>query len=251
MAIAYVNSAQNAVVGGITATTIATTVTGLTSGNTHLVIAWFKHEGDATNLSASDGSAYTNVMTGGTAAAGVKDHTNNDVHAGFFVRSGFTGATSVVVTGTLAAARPYITLQVFVYSYTATDTITIDDHDEAIGSGTTPTSPDITTTGTDVAVVGGMGEYASFNDSNEQINALAASHVLDADSLGNYTLSWDRLFASTFTGHANVTIDTSSDWICSIVAMKAAAAAAETVTMDKWHREQLPPKRMKREIISH
>lgn len=226
MAITYVNGGDIDLTAS--ATTVAVTVTGLTSGNTNVVIVWVKHEGTATNVSASDGSAYTNVLTGSTAAAAITDHGNLDLHAGFFYRTGVTGVTSVTVTATFAAARTFRTIQAWVYSYTATDTVSVDQHGEATGNGTTPTSANITTTGTDYVCVGGYGEYAVVTKSARQINGTAATHSLDGlGSGGNYTSSWDLIFTSTFAaGHANLTINTSSDWICNIIAVKAVAAAA-------------------------
>lgn len=220
-AITYVTSANTDATAS--SATIAVTASGLTSGNTHLVVVWVKHEGTATNVSAADaGGNYINARTGTTTAAQMYNHSNGDLHAGFFYRSAITGVTSVTVTVTLAAARTFRTAQAWAYSYTSTDTITLDAQNSAEGSDAAPTSPNITTTGTDEIVLGGYGEYAAVVQSAWQVNALTADHHIEATS--NFTSSWDEKFTTTFTGgHANLTIDTDSDWLCGIVALKATA----------------------------
>lgn len=223
MAFTYIVSGENGATGS--ATTIAHTVTGLTSGDTHVVCAWVKHEGAAVNISASDGTAYTNVLTGGTAAAQGTNHGNGDLHAVFFYRSGVTGVTSVTVTATFASASVYRAIHIWVASYT--DTFALDTNAAATGTGTAPNSGNITTAGTNWCV-GGYGEYSAETPSARQINNTNADHSLQGAVGVTYTSSWDLIVASGFTEDAHCTISGGgADWICSVIAFKTTAAGGD------------------------
>src|SRR5688572_19883811 len=89
------------------ATTVAVTLTGVPAGDV-IIACWVKHEGAPTNVSVSDGSAYTNVLSGGTAAAAITNHSNGDLSAGWFYlfKPGFAGG-NVTITATFAAARTF------------------------------------------------------------------------------------------------------------------------------------------------
>lgn len=188
-----------------------------------LLVAWAKWEGanGATlGVARNDASEAWQVGT-------VTDHSNNDLHAGFaYLLSCSGGAATYRMT--LSAARAYRSFMIFEYSYSGT--ASLDQVNGGTGSSTSPSSGNITTTGTDELVVGGYGEYTTTTSSNHQINGTAADGALTTGgSTANLkTAMWRKVFTSTFTGAATCTSGNSA-WICRVISFKTAAGGGSTV----------------------
>lgn len=222
----YVTSDKNANNAGTNQASVAKAVAGVTAGN--LVVVWCKHEGAATTVSVSDG---TSTFT----AAGMTDHSNNDLHGGFFYKTAVVASGTVTYTCSFLASRPYPSIIVFVYSYSGTAALDVESHGTADrGSSADPTSANVTTTGTDEVVLGGYGEYASTVKTNAKIATVAATHTVVTDPT-NYSAMWDKIETATFTnGNATVHLDASSDWICNIVSFKVTASATASAPANKF-----------------
>ena len=187
-----------------------------------VLVVWVKHEGAPTTIAVAD--------TGGgnsfTFDAGDKvDHSNNDLSGQFgYVLSAAADATFVGRV-TLGAARTFITIQVWQFRPDAGETVSKDGSNTGQGNGTSMASGAINTAGDDVIMLGGYSEYVANNSSAHQLNGVNATGVLQASAMGsNFTASWYRILAATTTGATATCSNSSSDWICNIIAIKSAAA---------------------------
>ena len=181
-----------------------------------LVVAWCKWEGASGAILTVTGAG------GGTWANGTLiDHANGDLHGQFAYNLSATGGAATV-TMTLSAGRVFRRCHVWVYSYTGT--MSFDAQATGQGASTTPTSDDITTTGTDEVVLGGYGEYGSDALSSQTINDIAADRTLQAPA--NSTGSWDRILTATFGPEDAAAVKAGTiAWLCNIIAFKAAPGA--------------------------
>jgi hypothetical protein len=103
-------------------------------------------------------------------------------------------------------------------------TIAEDGATVAGGTGTALNSGTITTTGTDVVVVGG-GATPAGALSPGQIGGVNASGFTDA---GGWGFMWYRILSATMTnGAATVTAGASDLWVCNILALSATVGASE------------------------
>ena len=211
MALAFVQ--KNSSANDNSATSLAVTLNNVGAGN--LIVIWAKFEGAATTISVSDG---TTAFQNGTMA----NHANADLHASFaYLLIGNSG--NKTFTCTFGAARPYVRLHVWEFSYSGT--ASLDVQNTGTGTSANPLSGNVTTTGTDEVAVGGYGEYGGNPVSAPEINAVAANGSTINEPAGSFAASWYRLLTATFTtGHANVTMS-NFDWICNIISFKVAALA--------------------------
>lgn len=206
--------------GSAVATLDTTSSLNVAAGD--LLVALVKHEGATTSLAVAK-------TTGGNAHtfdAGDKvTHSNTDLEGSFgYVLSATADAT---FTGrfTLGAARTFVSLIIHQFRPDAGETVSKDTSNTGQGNGTTPTSGNVTTTGTDEAGLGGYCEYVGNASSAHQINGVNADGVTTTNPTANFTAAWYRLLTATFAGgHANCTNST-GDWICNVIAFKSVAAA--------------------------
>lgn len=216
-AFAFVNSASN--LNTAAGTTLDITYSA-TAGS--LLVGWCKHEGSAGTLTVarSDG---TEAWSLGTLVA----HSNADLHARFAYLTSCTGGASVTYRMT-TGSTPFRSFHLWEFSYSGTASLDVQNTGQ--GNGTTATSGNITTTGTDEVVLGGYGEYSVVTVTTPQINGVAADGSIIFSS-GNFTASWYRILSATFAGgHANCTIPSSAqDWICNIISFSAAAGGGATL----------------------
>ena len=196
-----------------TGTTGSVTVNSTGSGN--LILVSVKDEsGSATSVAVSDG----------TTSFTVTDTHNFGGASGFnltwaYLLSSNSGKTSIDVT--MGASRE-CQVSVWEISPTGGSTWALDvggTGSFAQGNSATPTSGDVTTTGTDEAVFGAYADFSGSTPSTFQINGVAA----DDSKIQTFSASWVRLLGATFTnGHANCTIS-ANEWIAGIIAFKATA----------------------------
>jgi hypothetical protein len=90
-----------------------------------------------------------------------------------------------------------------------------DGSNEATGAGTSISSGAITTTGSDVVVVGTYGNYVGTTTSSEQIGGVSAS-----GRVGTKSSMWYRILTTTMTsGSATGTTGVSFEWISQVLAI--------------------------------
>lgn len=187
-------------------------LTGVGAGN--LIVVWAKWEGTTSgSITVSDG---TSSLTSGTLVV----HANNDLHGQFaYLLSANSGDKTYTVTFPTGAT--YQRIRIAEYSYSGT--ISFDAQNTGSGTGLTPTSGNITTTGTDEIVLGGYAEYTNTAPSSPLINGVAATFIAD----GVNAKMWYGLVNATFTGNASVTINISSAWLANVIAFKVASQGSK------------------------
>jgi hypothetical protein len=218
MAAAFVQSAVlNA---DASATTIAVTRTGVTAGN--LILLWVKHEGATTTITASDG---TTSLTQGP--SGLVTHANGDLEGAVFYLPSSVASGSVTYTATFGATRSF--RQIMMMEFSGSGTKSTDGNNEATGASTSIASGTITTTGTDVVVVGTYGNYSGGTTSSEQIGGVAAG-----GRVGTESSMWYRILTATMTsGQATGTKGGADPWISQILAVKFTAGISIPVLTSK------------------
>lgn len=174
------------------------------------------------------GNLSSNTMTvsdGTTSFTAATVRSNNTIRFQAFYLLASVATGNVTYTCTFGASSSSRDISVYVFTPTATPSF---DQEASTGSatGTSLTSGNVTTTGTDEIVFG-----AGYNDntsiySAQQINSVAADGTTSQP--GEVSI-WYRVVTATFTGQATATIATSSRWICTVTAFKIAAASASTI----------------------
>lgn len=200
-------------------TSVTVTVSSTTAGS--LLVAWVKWEG------ALAGSTVSVVEGAGTfTTATAQAHSNGDLNGQFHYKLVAAGGdTSIVATWT--SARAWKAVHVWEFSYTGTCSL---DTAIATGTGTNefPTSGNITTTGTDEVVLGGLSIYASEAFiAGPLINGVAAAQSITGSQSHH---SWERIVTATFTGAATGTKDNLQPWVCHAIAFKVAGAPTVALT---------------------
>lgn len=212
MDFAFVQKASAA--GDASATSLNVSLTGVAANN--LVAVWAKWEGADTTCSVSDA---TDTFTGATK----RNHANGDLNGQwFYLLSSSSG--NKTYTMTLGASRPFRKIHVWEFSYTGTASFDVESTNES-ASSTAITSGNITTTGTDEAVIGAYGEYSATAVSSHQINGVNADNTQQQSV---YSWTWNRIVTATFTGAATASLPTARAWICNVISFKAAAAGGGT-----------------------
>lgn len=196
-----------------THSTFTVNATSVAAGN--LAVVMCKWEGGSTTTSVSDG---TTTLTAGTAI----DHGTADLHSRMFYIPSSVASGTVTYTITFGAARKFLSMHVWVYSYTGTAVLDV----EPTGGGGTGTSQalssgNFTTTGTATNGELIIAFYAAFSSAGitvQQVNGVTADRTLGAD--GNSCDSWASRFSATFTGAATATISSSHEWNVNCMAFK-------------------------------
>ena len=186
-------------------------LTGVTASN--LIVLYYKCEGTIGTPTVSDGTSSLVVRA-------VNSHANGDLH-GFFAYLLSANSGTRTYTVTPGGSPGFQRMIAFELSYTG-GTLSFDT-DRADGKGTSasPSSGNITTTGTDEIVFGSYGEYSDHILSARQINGQNADANVDA---GGFTSVWRKSFGSTFTGAATATLSPSAEWISNVIAFKVTGA---------------------------
>lgn len=215
-AFTFVNSGENG--SSASNTSLQATVTGVHAGD--LVVILAKWENGDTTVSASDGtSSFTDALSGnhavGTAGAG-----EPNVTALYLLSSVTSG--SVTYTVTWGAARPWKDVIVAVYT-PGSGTLSLDGTaNKNVGAGTSLTTGNITTSGTDGIAFALYGEYGTGLDS-EKINGLVADRTI-VGGVVNQSEIWIKSYTSGFTGQGTATLNSSNNWAAAILAFKLTAS---------------------------
>ena len=212
----------SAVGGDDDAGTTSDTTTSFNVAAGDVLVAWVKSEGAPTTVAVAD-TGGTNALT--FDAGDVENHSNGDLSTAWGYRL-IAQANATATFRLTTQSRPFRTLIMWQFRPDAAETITKDASNVSQGSGTTMSSGNISTTGDDEIVLGGYGEYVGNNSANHQINGVAATGVVQASGIiPNFTASWYRILAATFTNGQATCTNNSSDWICGIIAIKSGGAA--------------------------
>lgn len=180
--------------------------------------------GSTPTLSMADNSGGGNTWT---LAERSDKTTNNTPHSAIFY-SILVGAltTSHAITVTPGTNFNFPLIMAYKTTPTASTTVTLDQHTQATGQSTTPSSGNVTTTGTDEILFGMVCT------GNGQTLTAGTGWTLLPTQVGNSTKRLDgeyRIESATGTFTANGTI-TSADWADCIAAFKATAAASTAST---------------------
>lgn len=231
MALTFIASAQGA--SEASGTTLDCN-TGGSSGALNvqagdLLVCWVKHEGTPTTIAVADtgsGNSFT------FDAEDKEDHSNNDLSTSFGYVLEATADASFTGRLTLGAARTFRTIQVWQFRPDTGEVFTKDQSNSAQGSSGSINSGNITTTGDDVAVLGGYGEHVGNNSSAHQIGGVNATAVMQSQTAGaNFTASWYRILSATMTNGAATCTNTDADWTGAIIAFKSESAGPDTVEL--------------------
>lgn len=212
-AMAFVKS--DGIYNAASATSITVNLATVTAGN--LIFVSCKTEGAASTMTASDGSStFTQSPTG------VTSHANNDLQTSTF--SAFSSSASGTVTYTCAyggASKAFRSIIVMEFSVDSGETRSLDGNNGNSGTGTSLTSGVITTTGTDVVVVGTYANYSGTGSISEQIGGTNA----DGEQVGTGGAAnmWYRILTSAMVaGQATATV--ANEWASQILAVKSVAS---------------------------
>lgn len=219
MAFTFIASAQGAAEAA--GTTLDTT-TSLNVQAGDVLVCWVKHEGaPSSTFSVADSTSGNDFQFD---AGDKTDHSNNDLSTSFgYVLSASADASFTGRFTTLS--RAFRTIQVWQFRPDVGETVTKDASNDAQGSGTSINSGNISTTGDDVIVLGGYGEYTANNSSAHQIGGTNATAVLQSQSVGaNFTASWYRILSATMSNGAATCTNASADWTGGIIALKSEVA---------------------------
>ena len=190
------------------ATTISTTVAGITSGS--LVVVCTGHIGGVVAGTISDGNGNSATL------AGTMSDTVNSLEIGWYLASSVSG--SITYTATFASSVPYRTIAVMAFSYTGTASgdgfNTEGTLDTAVRTGA------ITTVGTDDVAVACM--RSSFPMSGFLLGGLAPTTTIQPFSLA---AMFYKPYSSAQVGLEGTA--TASDFGFNIAGIKAFKAVAD------------------------
>lgn len=183
-----------------------------------LFVAWCKHESTNGTFAVSDGGSNTFTFDAGDEI----NHSNADLNGSFGYRlSGVANATATFTLTT--ASKPFRRLLVWQFRPDSGDTVARATGATGQGTSTTPTSGVISPSGTDLAVLGGYGEYSVGAVSVQRINLVDATGIQFAGA--SLTCSWYRILTSGFSNGTAACVIPSAAWVCNVIAFSATAAA--------------------------
>ena len=208
----YIQGNVNAADAG--STSITTTLTGVAAGN--LIVVYVGWEGATTTVSVSDG---TSSFTGLDATSGA----GGDLWGRwFYLLSSTSGNKTYTVT--YGASRGY--RRVAVMEFNSANTWSLDQGPSGgSGSGSYPTSGNITTTGSEVVALGASLNYTTDSYGTLTIDGGAAGGNVNSGS-GDGIVMWYRIAEISAGGAVNAYNNVS--WVCDIVAFKAEAGGASS-----------------------
>ena len=197
-------------------TSITTTLTGVAAGN--LIVVYVGWEGATTTVTVGDG---TSSFTGLDATSGA----GGDLWGRwFYLLSSTSGNKTYTVT--YGASRAF--RRVAVMEFNSSNAWALDAGPSGgSGASSNPQSGNISTTGTEDAVLGACLNYANSADMDPQIadtNATGNVSTTSGDGIG----MWYRILTGTAS---NIHAQNNAGWlfwVCDIVAFKAEAGGASS-----------------------
>lgn len=189
-------------------TTISVSVASVAAGS---LVVVFACNDSAQTMTCAGGAS--DVFTAGTL------NSNGDKRGQFFymLSAVNTGTVTYTITFAVSSFERGIVAYVFAPSGAVTFDVQI-----ATGNGSTVTSGNITTTGTDEIVFGGSYDENARTYSAWQINSTNAD-----GNKGTVSFSgWYKTFTSTFTGAATATLSAGGAVVTNAISFKIAAGAS-------------------------
>jgi hypothetical protein len=187
------------------ATTQAVTLTSIQAGD--LIVLYFGDD-TSTTISVSDGtsSLTTTSLAGFAGQFGAFAYLLSSVATG-----------SVTYTVTYGASVGDRTIVGFAFRPLSGATVSKDGTEqfESVATGTSVTTPNITTTGTDGVAVGAVAQDNVATPSAQQINATNADGTQTGGIIGS---GWYKTYTSGFTGNATATLSASAKHIGALIA---------------------------------
>lgn len=209
----YIQSWNNSASAG--ATTIAVTVSGITSGN--LLVAW------VTNESANTNSTVAGNSSGTWTSATNRNHGNNDMHGRFsYLLSGDSGDTTI--TATFSASSTF--RKIIVSEWRSSTTAIFDAENGTTGSSATLGSGNITTAGAGL-ILAGATQYDGATLSLPLIGTNSGVNIPDAELTSRV---WAVQTSGATTAAASGIWSFSSAWIGSVLSFKGTGADSTTGT---------------------
>lgn len=200
------------------------------------LLVYVKHEGAALTAAdltfQKDTGSPANTFT--FDSSDYHSHGNGDMHAcmGYLLSASADAPATFRLT--LSGARTWRRFLVCQFRPDSGETVTKDASNDATGTGTSPASGNITTTGTDEVVFAGCSTYSGGTTTTEEINA-ATSTEPTGSPIGGGTAAlqvWYNLLTATFiNGQATAAGLSSQDWTSAVIALKAEAAGDPVVLM--------------------
>ena len=190
---------------------------------------------DSGTVSCGDGAS--NILTMESVTA------EGSQVAGFgYLLSASANATATFTFGNTTSCA-YRSVVVFQFRPTSGATVTLDAHPtpHANGTGTAESSGTITTTGTDVVVVGGHKCFNNATAADMQIGGVAADfHEHAGGAADALSTAWGRILSATATDIAATITSANDKWICGVVALKASTTSqSPVVTILRQYAQQI------------
>lgn len=150
------------------ASTNSVQLTTVTAGN--LIVCHIKYEGTtaAGDITFSDGTSSFQL--------GTHQYDADDMGGQMFYLLSSVATGTVTYTATFGAAKSFYSLSCMELDY-GSDTASFDTQNVNTGAGLTPTTGNITTTGSTIAVVAAAGNYGGETTGTELIGVGAATNV--------------------------------------------------------------------------
>lgn len=197
------------------------TLNGVTAGN--LIVLWAKWEEASVNdsVSVTDGTS--------TLANGWSIHYGDSTPSGQFAYLLSANSGNRTYTVTWPDSASFKRLRIAEFSYTG-GTISMDTQNGNGSTGSSCSSANITTTGTDELCFGGYSEYTSAVLSSWDIGGSGYDGTVGGASLAQM---WYKAFSGTFTGQASANMSISGEWVCNIISFKITAAGGAPSTLNR------------------
>ena len=198
-------------------TTVAAGLTSIASTNVIVAFVTWGNTGGITITSVSDG---TNNLTAVTA-----NTSDTQVGSQFFYTIGSTPTGNVTYTATASSSTGMV---ICVMAFNPSGTASLDQtrQDQSAAASASSVTGNITTTGTDELVIGGVGTQNSRTFSAQQINAINAAANVGAAGGGGAGNEYYLTFGTTFTGQGTATISSADRWSSSIISFNNAGGGA-------------------------
>jgi len=222
MAFTFIASTAGADGGG-GAVTSTDAAGALNVATADVLVAWCKHEGTNTTFAFADtGGGNTFTFDAGDET----NHSNGDLNSSFGYVLAATADASFTGRMTVGAARPYHSFCLFQFRPDAGETIAKDGSNTGQGTSASLATGSIATSGDDVIILGGYGEYTGTLSTAHQLNGVNATAVVQTSVVAgaNNAAAWYRILTATAAAATATCTVGSSAWTGGVIAIKSTAA---------------------------
>lgn len=203
------------------ATSITQNLTSVHAGD--LAVIWAKWEGAAGSPTCSDGTSSLTPW-----APGVISQSGAEPFGCIWYLLASVATGTVTYTISLGAGRAFRDIEGMIWTPSAAASLDGTAQGAYKAPTTTPTSDNITTSGTDGLAFGVYGDFSGTTNTSPLINAIAADRFENGPT-GHSSAIWAKTYSAGFTGPAKITAGASVDSLMGIIAFKIGAAATAVV----------------------